>query len=75
MRKAAEKLTVEDVARFLIKFKVEKYVKLFKENDIDGSLLLECSDDELKELGISSGFECRKILTKFRQHLDAMINK
>ena len=75
LKKAAEEITVEEVANFLSKINLEKHVALFKENDIDGVLLLELSLDNLNELGISNGFECRKILTKFRQHMHTLISK
>ncbi len=74
LKKAAEAVKVEDVAKFLIELGLGKHVALFKENDIDGVLLLELSVDHLDELGVKSGFECRKIWKRFRQHMYSLIS-
>ena len=65
----AASLTVEHVAEFLSKWKLQKYVEIFRENDLDGALLLSLCEDDLKDLGVATGFDRRKILSKFKQYL------
>eukprot|EP00833_Pecoramyces_ruminatium_P010438 jgi/Orpsp1_1/1184470/evm.model.c7180000089662.1 len=53
--------TVEDVGKWLIEVGYEKYKEIFKENDIDGQVLLELTESHLKELNIKSLGERIKI--------------
>ena len=71
----ANTLTVHDIAQYLRKIKLEHYVKLFTDNDVDGGLLLELTDNDLKDLGVDNGFHRRKIIFKFRAHILELINK
>ena len=52
----------------------KKYTTLFQENQIDGILLFSCEKDDLKDLGITNGFDRTKIMTKFEQHLQSKLS-
>ena len=70
LKDIAEKLTTEDIAVFLKSIKLQGYIELFEENEIDGKLLYDCKlPKELEDLGIQNAFHCRKIISKFEQHL------
>ena len=71
----ANTLAVHDIAEFLRKIKLEHYVQLFTDNDVDGGLLLKLTDNDLKDLGVDNGFHRRKIISKFRAHILELINK
>ena len=43
-----------DVASWLAEQGIEQYAEAFAENAIDGEVLGTLSDDDLKELGVSS---------------------
>lgn len=70
----ASRLTVDDVTEFLKEIKLGEHVGLFCDNDVDGELLIELSDDDLKGLGVKNSFHRRKIITKFKTHLLKLIN-
>lgn len=70
----ASRLTVNDVTEFLKEIKLQELVGLFRDNDVDGELLIELSDDDLKGLGVKNGFHRRKIKTKFKTHLRNLID-
>ena len=65
----ARKLTIKDISEFLKGIKLADLAELFSENDVDGSLLIHLTDSDLKDLGVASGFNRRKIVTKFKAHL------
>ena len=65
----AASLTVDDVAEFMKKWNLQKYEKTFRDNFVDGTLLHTLCEDDLKDIGVATGFERRNILTKFKQHL------
>ena len=75
LKQMARKLSVHDVAEFLKEIKLGNLVKLFCDNDVDGKLLQELSDDDLLDLGVKNGFQRRKIISKFETHLLELINK
>ena len=55
------------VLAFLEQNKLDKYREIFQESGMDGDLLLEADDDTvLKELGVSSAVDRRKIKTKYK---------
>lgn len=63
----AKKMTTEELCQWLRKIKVsDDYIKLFEEEDIDGSVLAQYEFNDLEDLGISKGFVRKKIITKFR---------
>ena len=71
----ANTLTVDDITEFLEKIKLDHLVELFSDNSVDGGLLMELSDGDLKDLGVDNGFHRRKIVSMFKKHLLELINK
>src|SRR5258708_35122855 len=51
-----------DVAALLRGLRLEQYVQLFRDNDIDGEILCGMTAEDLKELGISSFGHRRRLL-------------
>ena len=75
LESVANTLTVDDIAEFLKKIKLGHLAGLFRENDVNGGLLRELSDDDLKDLGIENGFQRRKIISRFNKHLLELVSK
>ena len=69
----AATLTVQDVITFLEGIKLDKYCDIFSEEDVDGKLLLTLTVEALEDMGIKNAFHCRKIHTKFRDHLQKLL--
>lgn len=65
----ASTLSVNDISEFLKEIELADLTELFSKNGVDGSLLIELSDDDLKDLGVAKGFIRKKIVTKFKAHL------
>ena len=64
--------TTMDVAKYLQHLKLEKYAKLFEEEDVTGKLLWQmchAEEDELKDLGIGNAFHRRKIKGNLEDYL------
>ena len=57
------------VLTFLEQSKLNKYCSIFEESGMDGDLLLEADDGVLKELGVSSALDRKKIMTKYKKFL------
>ena len=57
------------VLTFLEQNKLNKYRSIFEESGMDGDLLLEADDGVLKELGVSSALDRKKIMTKYKKFL------
>ena len=57
------------VLTFLEQNKLGKYRDIFEESGMDGDLLLEADDSVLKELGVSSALDRKKITTKYKKFL------
>lgn len=53
-------LTISEVSQFLRHFHFDDYVKVFAENEVDGSLLVSLDEEDLKALGMNS-FQCKKV--------------
>ena len=45
----------------------DKYRDIFQESGMDGDLLLEADDSVLKELGVKSAVDRKKITTKYKK--------
>ena len=61
------KWTDADVQQFLARedmCNLERYVPMFEENSIDGSVLIDLTDEDLEELGVANKFHRRKIMKK-----------
>ena len=71
----ANTLTVDDITDFLEKIKLDHLVGLFSDNSVDGGLLMELSDGDLKDLGVDNGFHRLKIVSMFKKNLLELINK
>ena len=70
LEEMARTLSVDDILEFLKGIELADLTELFSENDVDGRLLIQLSDNDLKELGVANGFNRRKIVTKFKAHLE-----
>ncbi|XP_021377499.1 uncharacterized protein LOC110465758 isoform X2 [Mizuhopecten yessoensis] len=57
-----DKLSVDDLADWMVKLKLEKYTEDFKEKLIDGTILLELDNALLKEEFGMKGFEAIKLM-------------
>ena len=58
--------SLQTVLDFLKQNKLDKYSAIFQESGMDGDLLLEADDTVLKELGVSSALDRKKIKTKYK---------
>ena len=65
-------MTKQDVEKFLHDIKLDDYVTLFKENDIDGPMLVSMDEDELNDLGIANRFHQKKLIVKFKAYLKSL---
>lgn len=59
---AVASLTIEDVSEWLRKLKLENYSDVFKENQVDGCILMSIDEDMLKEDFHMSRFEDMKLM-------------
>ena len=57
---------LEFVLDFLEQNKLSKYSAIFQESGMDGDFLLEADDNVLKELGVRSALDRKKIKTKYK---------
>lgn len=59
--------SVKKVAKFLEDIKpLKQFASTFEENGVDAQLLLDASDDVMRELGVDTGVHIRLIRTKFK---------
>ena len=75
LESVANTLTVVDITEFLKEIKLGHLAGLFSKNDVNGGLLIELSDDDLKDLGVENGFQRRKIISMFKKHLLELVSK
>ena len=61
LEQSAREYTPEHVGQFLEKIGLGHHVTVFTEGDISGEVLLEATEEMLKELGVSSPTERLKI--------------
>lgn len=71
----AESVTKEGVEKFLHDIKLGDYAQLFKENDVDGSILFSLQEGDLEDLGITNGFHRKKIIKKFEGYVKSLSDK
>ena len=57
---------LESVLNFLEQNKLDKYRDIFQKTGMDGDFLLEADDNVLKELGVISALDRKKIKTKYK---------
>ena len=67
LQQLASCYTVEDVVSFLEKNHLEHYATAFEEFDINGELLIQFGDDELKELKVLKALDRLKIRVLFKR--------
>ena len=58
----ANDMGTDEVGIWLSKLKLDEYILTFKENDIDGRLLIALGEAELESLGIKNPFHKKKLL-------------
>ena len=69
-QEAEEQWPPQMVAEFLERDKQLKvFASIFLENKMDGELLLNASDDVMKELGVEKGVHMRMIRTRFKSYI------
>ena len=66
-RQKAEALTPEQVAEFIESIGLGQYVGKFLEDEVNGEMLLEASDNDLAEFGVESRLHRVKIITLFQR--------
>ena len=64
-----EKAKLMDVSKYLKWLKLDLYIKLFEDEEVDGSLLWEMRYKDLTDLGIGNSFHCRKIENRLTKYL------
>ena len=64
---------LESVLDFLEQNKLSKYSTIFQVSGIDGDLLLEADDNVLKELGVSSALDRKKIMVKYKTFVKSQL--
>lgn len=63
----ADRFPVESVVKFLNENRqLKQFASSFELNGIDGELLLNASDEVMRELGVEKGVHIRMIVTKFK---------
>ena len=67
VQQLAKQYTVGDLVSFLQSIHLDQYATAFEDYDINGELLIEFSDDDLKDIGITSALHRLKISTFFRR--------
>ena len=67
LQERASRYSVQDVVDFLHSLSLDQYITSFEEYDISGELLIQASDDELKELGVQSALDRLKISVHFKR--------
>lgn len=69
MQRRAKDYSLADITAFLETKGLAHYSKVFEEFDINGELLIEFHDDELRDMGIESALDRLRISTYFRRHV------
>ena len=62
--------SVDDVAAFLAENELDQYIPQIRTEKIDGSTLLECSKEDLVELGLK-GVHAARLVASFKKAADA----
>ena len=69
MQHRAKNYPLPEVIAFLESKGLGCYSKIFEEFDINGELLIQFHDDELRDIGIDSALDRLRISTYFRRHV------
>ena len=67
--KIAKRYPVEEVIRFLNAHKMNEFVEKFKEEQIDGEMLLDASEEVLNELGIQKHIQKLALKSNFKKYI------
>ena len=67
----ARQYNSEGVGNFVTSIGLSGYAKLFEDNGLSGDALMECTDEDLEDLGIESALSRLKIMILFRRQLHA----
>ena len=70
-KEVAKNCTVDNVLDFLHNIGMDQYIQAFRNEEIDGTLLVTAGEEVLKELGISSHFHRFKIQFLFKRTLQS----
>ena len=65
--------SLQTVIDFLKQNKLDKYSAIFQKSGMDGDLLLEADDSVLKELGVNSALDRRRIKTKYKTFVKSQL--
>ena len=68
----ARQYSSEAVANFVISIGYADYAEQFEENGLSGDALMECTDEDLEDLGIKSALARLKIIILFRRQLHGL---
>ena len=68
----ARQYNSEAVGNFVTSIGLSDYAKLFEDNGLSGDALIECTDEDLKDLGIESALSRLKIMILFRRQLQGL---
>ena len=63
----AKRMTTAEVVQWLGENGLGEYKELFKEEDVDGSLLADLDSGDLEAMGMVNPFHRKKLLKKFNQ--------
>ena len=72
MLQCAREYDSEAVGNFVRSIGYSKYVENFHSNDFSGDALLECTDEDLKDLEIESALARLKIVILFKRELQGL---
>lgn len=67
MHRRAKDLSLSDILEFLDRWGLSHYKKIFEDIEINGALLIQFQDDELREIGITSPLDRLRIITYFKR--------
>ena len=62
---------LQSVLNFLAEHKLDKYSAIFQKWGMNGDLLLEVDDSVLKEMGVASALDRKKIKSKYKTFLNS----
>lgn len=69
MQRLAKSFPLSEVVAFLHSKDLGHYANIFEEFDINGELLIQFHEDELRDIGIESALDRLRISTYFRRHV------
>ena len=67
MQRRAKDLSLAEILDFLDRRGLGQYKKIFEDLEINGALLVQFQDDELRDIGITSALDRLRIITYFKR--------